>query len=151
VRASADVVIVGGGVTGTSIAFHLARVGVREVLVLERRFLAAGGTGRSVGIIRQLYPTAETTSMVRRSLDVYRHFDEAVGGDSGYVGCGALIGVAASMRPQLEATLALQRPLGVRAELLTPPKRCGSNPASIPRRWSAWCTSLTRVMPTPLR
>jgi glycine/D-amino acid oxidase-like deaminating enzyme len=120
VRASADVVIVGGGVTGTSIAFHLARVGVREVLVLERRFLAAGGTGRSVGIIRQLYPTAETTSMVLRSLDVYRHFDEAVGGDSGYVGCGALIGVAASMRPQLEATLALQRPLGVRAELLTP-------------------------------
>ncbi|HSF05138.1 MAG TPA: FAD-binding oxidoreductase [Methylomirabilota bacterium] len=119
-RATADVVIVGGGVTGTSIAFHLAQAGVREVIVLERRFLGAGGTGRSVGIIRQLYPTAEATGLVLRSLDVYRHFDEAVGGDSGYVGCGALIGVGSSMRSQLEATLALQRPLGVRAELLTP-------------------------------
>jgi glycine/D-amino acid oxidase-like deaminating enzyme len=120
VRDAADVVIVGGGVTGTSIAFHLARAGVRDIVVLERRFLAAGGTGRSVGIIRQLYPTAEMTRMVLRSLDVYRGFDEVVGGDAGYVGCGALIAVGEPMRAQLERVLALQRPLGVRAELLTP-------------------------------
>ncbi|HET9488545.1 MAG TPA: FAD-binding oxidoreductase [Methylomirabilota bacterium] len=119
-RATADVVIVGGGVTGASIAFHLARAGVRDVVVLERRFLASGGTGRSVGIIRQLYPTAEMTHMVLRSLDVYRRFDELVGGEAGYVGCGALIAVGSSMRPRLERVLALQRPLGVRAELLSP-------------------------------
>jgi sarcosine oxidase subunit beta len=120
VKATADVVIVGGGVIGTSIAFHLARSGVRDVVVLERRFLGAGGTGRSVGIIRQLYPTVEAMRMVRRSLDVYRNFDDAVGGDSGYVGCGALIGVGPSMRAQLDAALELQRSLGVRAELLAP-------------------------------
>ncbi len=119
-KGTADVVIVGGGVIGTSIAFHLARAGVRDVVVLERRFLGAGGTGRSVGIIRQLYPTAEAMRMVRRSLDVYRRFDDAVGGDSGYVGCGALIGVGPSMRAQLDGALALQRSLGVRAELLAP-------------------------------
>lgn len=119
-RRTADVVIVGGGATGASIAFHLAGAGVRHVVVLERRFLASGGTGRSVGIIRQLYPTPETTRMVLRSLDVYRRFDDAVGGASGYVGCGALIGVGASMRARLQSTLALQRALGVRAELLDP-------------------------------
>jgi glycine/D-amino acid oxidase-like deaminating enzyme len=115
---TADVVIIGGGVTGTSIAYHLAVRGLRNILVLERRFLAAGGTGRSVGIIRQLYPTAETTRMVRRSLEVYRHFGDAVGGTSGYVGCGALIGVSAAMRPRLETVLTQQRHLGVRADLL---------------------------------
>jgi sarcosine oxidase, subunit beta len=120
VKDTADVVIVGGGVIGVSIAFHLARAGVRNVVVLERRFLGSGGTGRSVGIIRQLYPTVEAMRMVRRSLDVYRDFDAAVGGDSGYVGCGALIGVGPSMRVQLDTALALQRSLGVRAELLSP-------------------------------
>ncbi len=117
---TADVVIVGGGVTGASIAFHLAQLGVRRVVILERKFLGAGGTGRSVGIIRQLYPTPETTEMVLSSLAVFRNFDDAVGGQSGYVGCGALIGVAPAMRPTLETTLALQRSLGVRAELLAP-------------------------------
>lgn len=117
---TAGVVIVGGGVTGTSIAFHLASLGARDVLLLERDTLASGGTGRSVGIVRQLYPTPETTRMVVRSLDVFRHFGETVGGDAGYVACGALIGVGPAMRATLEACVARQRPLGVRAEVLSP-------------------------------
>lgn len=117
---TADAVIIGGGVTGVSIAFHLAGLGVRRVVVLERKFLGAGGTGRSVGIIRQLYPTPETTRMVRASLDVFRSFGDAVGGHSGYVGCGALIGVSPVMRGGLLARVEQQRPLGVRAQVLEP-------------------------------
>jgi glycine/D-amino acid oxidase-like deaminating enzyme len=117
---TADIVIIGGGVTGASIAFHLAGLGARRILLLERKFLGAGGTGRSVGIIRQLYPTPETTEMVRRSLAEFQHFDDVVGSGSGYVGCGALIGVSPSMRVTLENTLARQQSLGVRAELLKP-------------------------------
>src|SRR5204863_7561201 len=120
VRRAADVIVIGGGVTGASIAFHLTSLGVRDVRVLERRFLAAGGTGRSVGIIRQLYPPPETSAMVLRSLRVFQRFREAVGGEAGYVGCGTLIGVSPAMRPKLEATLAVQRALGIRAELLEP-------------------------------
>jgi len=116
----AAVIIIGGGVTGVSIAFHLGRLGVRNVLLLERRFLASGGTGRSVGIIRQLYPTPETTQMVVRSLEVFRRFRDMVGGESGYVGCGVLIGVSAAMRPKLEETVMRQRSLGVRADVLEP-------------------------------
>jgi glycine/D-amino acid oxidase-like deaminating enzyme len=117
---TADVIIIGGGVTGCSLAFHLAGHGVRRVLILERKFLGAGGTGRSVGIIRQLYPTAEATQMVTRSLAVFRNFGDSVGGQSGYVGCGVLIGVSATMRPALEKSLALQRSAGVKAEILEP-------------------------------
>ena len=117
---TADVVIIGGGVTGASIAFHLAELGVRRVLVLERRFLASGGTGHSVGIVRQLYPTPETSAMVRRSLDVFQQFGDAVGGDAGYVACGVLIGVSPSMRPKLETNLAMQRNIGIRAEIVEP-------------------------------
>ncbi len=79
---TADAVIVGGGVTGCSLAYQLAGLGLRRILVLERRFIGAGGTGRSVGIIRQLYPTPETTQMVLRSLAVFERFGEAVGGSS---------------------------------------------------------------------
>ena len=60
-RSRADVVIIGGGVTGVSIAFSLASSGLRDVLLLERQSLASGGTGHSVGVLRQLYPTLETT------------------------------------------------------------------------------------------
>jgi glycine/D-amino acid oxidase-like deaminating enzyme len=120
VKRRAEVVIIGGGVTGASIAFHLAASGIRDVLMLERRSLASGGTGRSVGIVRQLYPTEATSRMVVRSLAVFQRFADAVGGDAGYVGCGALIGVSAAMRSKLEATVARQRAVGVRAEVLDP-------------------------------
>ena len=117
---TADVVIIGGGVTGVSIAFHLAGLGVHRVEVLERKFLGAGGTGRSVGIVRQLYPTPETTRMVRASLDIFRNFGDAVGGQSGYVACGALIGVSSAMRAGLLAQVEEQRALGVKAQVLDP-------------------------------
>ena len=130
---TADVVIIGGGVTGVSIAFHLAGCGVRRVVVLERRFLAAGGTGRSVGIVRQLYPTPETSAMVLRSLRVFQDFANVVGGDAGYVQCGVLIGVSKEMRARLEANLAMQRGLGIRAEILEPVDVARVEPAIDPR------------------
>ncbi|MGH7358529.1 MAG: NAD(P)/FAD-dependent oxidoreductase, partial [Candidatus Rokuibacteriota bacterium] len=117
---TADVVIVGGGVTGCSIAFHLAEQGVRDVLVLERRFLAAGGTGRSVGVMRQLYPTEATSRMVLHSLRVFQQFREIIGGDAGYVQCGALLAVGPGQRDALAETVKAQRALGIDTRLVGP-------------------------------
>lgn len=117
---TADAVIIGGGVIGASIAFHLAGAGVARVRLLERKFLAAGGTGRSVGIVRQLYPTREASEMVLRSLAVFERFGEAVGGHAGLVKSGVLIGVSPAMRATLERTLALQKGIGIRAEIVDP-------------------------------
>lgn len=117
---TADVVIIGGGVTGCSIAFHLAERGVRNVVVLERRFLASGGTGRSVGIMRQLYPTPETSRMVLHSLRVFQGFREITGGEAGYVQCGAIIAVGPGQREALARTLESQRAIGIQARLISP-------------------------------
>ena len=117
---SADVVIVGGGVTGCSIAFHLAEQGVRDILVLERRFLAAGGTGRSVGVMRQLYPTDASSRMVLHSLRVFQNFGEITGGDAGYVQCGALLAVGPGQRDALGRTVEAQRALGIDTRLIGP-------------------------------
>jgi sarcosine oxidase, subunit beta len=117
---TADVVIVGGGVTGCSIAFHLAEQGVRDVLIVERRFLAAGGTGRSVGVMRQLYPTDASSRMVLHSLRVFQNFTEITGGDAGYVQCGALLAVGAGQREALGRTVEAQRALGIDTRFIGP-------------------------------
>src|SRR5438445_7959093 len=112
---TADVVVIGGGVTGASLAFHLTGLGLGRVLVLERRFLAAGGTGRSVGIVRHLYPTPETSRLVLHSLRAFQNFRKVPGGDAHYVQCRAVIAVGLEQGAALARTLQAQREIGIQA------------------------------------
>lgn len=118
---TADVVIVGGGVTGCSIAHHLVRLGVRDVVVVEKSFLASGATGRSSACIRQHYSTPETCRMVLHSLRFFEAFREHTGGrPSSFVRVGYLLGVDDRLRRQMEASVALQRSVGIETRLVTP-------------------------------
>ncbi|HEV3262659.1 MAG TPA: FAD-binding oxidoreductase [Gemmataceae bacterium] len=108
-----DVVIVGGGVIGTSIAFHLARRRVGKVVLLEKSFLGAGSSGKSGAIIRQHYSNVLTAAMAQKSLRVFEHFDDAVGGPPVFTHTGMVIVVNERDRKGLEANLALQRQLGI--------------------------------------
>jgi glycine/D-amino acid oxidase-like deaminating enzyme len=118
---SAEVVIIGGGVTGTSIAFHLARRGLRDVVVVDKSFVASGATGRSSACVRQHYSTAETCRMILYSLEMFQHFGEHTGGGScGFHHTGYLLGVDERMRPPMEASVALQRSVGVDTRLVGP-------------------------------
>ena len=76
--ASADMIIIGAGVQGASLAFHLARRGV-EVLVLEKRFVAAGATGRSSGLVRMHYDVRQDTELAWLSFQYFRDWKEQVG------------------------------------------------------------------------
>ena len=68
-----DVVIVGGGVNGLSLAFHLAEYhGVRDVAVLERTYIGSGGSGRNTQVVRATYNTTETVPLYATSLGMYR-------------------------------------------------------------------------------
>jgi glycine/D-amino acid oxidase-like deaminating enzyme len=119
--ATADVVIVGGGVTGCSIAYHLVRRGVRDVVVLEKNFLASGPTGRSSACIRQHYSTPQTCRMVLHSLRFFETFEERTGGRSAsFVRAGYLLGVDERLRLPMEQSVALQQSVGIKTQLLTP-------------------------------
>jgi glycine/D-amino acid oxidase-like deaminating enzyme len=118
---TADVVVIGGGVTGTSIAFHLAGRGVRDVVVVDKSVVAAGGTGRSSACVRQHYSTAQTCRMILYALDCFQRFAEVTdGGTCGFRHTGYLLGVDERMRKPMEASVALQRSVGIKTDLVAP-------------------------------
>jgi sarcosine oxidase subunit beta len=118
---TADAVIIGGGVTGTSLAFHLARVGLRVVL-LEKKHLAAGGTGKSTAVVRMHYENEPETRLAWASYQTYAHFADMVGGDCGFVRCGVLWLVDHNNAENLKANVAMHRQVGTNARVVTPPE-----------------------------
>ncbi len=77
---TADAVIIGGGVMGSSILFNLASRGLTNTVLLERDVLGSGSTGRSSGCVRMHYSNEVHARMAWQSLEVFRNFDEVVGG-----------------------------------------------------------------------
>ncbi len=116
----ADVVIVGGGVIGCAIQYHLTRLGVTDTVVLERDVLGSGSTGRSQAICRMHYSNPITTELAWQSLQVFADFDERVGGQSGFVQTGYLVVVNEADSAGLERNVAMQQELGVPTSLVTP-------------------------------
>jgi len=117
---TADVVVIGGGCMGTSTAWALAERRAGRVLLLERGELASGATGRSSAILRQHYAFPVTARLAKRSLEIFRHFDEVVGGECGYVNAGFLVGVPPEDEGVLRENVAMLRGLGIRTELVEP-------------------------------
>src|SRR5437762_13270795 len=114
-----DVLIIGGGVIGTSIAFHLARRRAGRVMLLEKSFLGAGSSGKSGAIIRQHYSNRLTAAMAQKSLRVFEHFDDAVGGPPVFTHTGMVLVVNERDRAGLEANVAMQRELGIDVRLVS--------------------------------
>lgn len=113
---SADVVIVGGGVIGASIAYHLTRRGVRDVLVLERDRLGSGSTSKNAGGIRLQFSTEINVRMSQRSLPALLRFEDEMGIDPQFhqVGYLFLITDERDVAP-FERSLALWERLNVPA------------------------------------
>ena len=118
-KQSADVVIIGGGVMGCSILYHLARLGTTNSLLLEKDVLGSGSTGRSQTICRMHYSNPVTASMAWESLKVFANFGDAVGGSSGFVKTGYLVIVEAVERPGLERNVAILQELNIDTRLIT--------------------------------
>jgi sarcosine oxidase subunit beta len=115
----ADVVIVGGGIIGASIAYHLAARGVRDVIVLEREHLGSGSTTRNAGGVRLQFSTEINVQLSLRSLPRIELFQEEMGVDPHLrqVGYLFLITEERDVVP-FEASLAMWKRLGVPAERL---------------------------------
>jgi sarcosine oxidase subunit beta len=117
----ADAIVIGGGVMGSSIALHLAKHRVRDVLVVEKRFLASGATGKSSACVRQHYSTPETCRMVLESLRFFQNFAELTGGrTASFVVTGCLLMTDARLQKEMIASVELQRSLGIDSRLVSP-------------------------------
>src|SRR5947208_5398460 len=114
-----DILIVGGGVMGTSIAWALAKRRAGRVMLLEKAFLGAGSSGKSGAIIRQHYSNRLTAAMAQKSLRVFEHFDDVVGGPPVFTHTGMAIIVNDQDRGGLEANVAMQRELGIDVRLVS--------------------------------
>jgi len=110
---TADVVIVGGGVVGTSIAVALTAAGVRNVTLLEKGALASGASGRSSALVRMHYTNAEDASLAWASYPVFRDWTERIGGPPVFTRTGFVAVVGHQDAAALRANVEMLRAIGV--------------------------------------
>lgn len=119
-KQTADIIIVGGGVLGCSTAYNLAKHGARKVILLERKGLASGGTGKSCAILRTHYSIRANLIHAVKSLGIYENFSEAVGGAAGFRRTGYLILGPEEHREDMRTIFRIQNEYGVDTAELTP-------------------------------
>jgi glycine cleavage system T protein len=86
----ASVVIIGGGVVGCSVAYHLAKLGWSDTVLLERKQLTSGTTWHAAGLIGQLRGSINMTQLARYTCDLYRQLEAETGQATGYRQCGSI-------------------------------------------------------------
>ncbi|NOH03248.1 MAG: FAD-dependent oxidoreductase [Chloroflexi bacterium] len=117
----AQVVIIGGGVGGASIAYHLTKMGWKDVVVLEKHELTSGSTWHSAGLVGQMRSDANLTRMMHYSTDLYRSLKAETGQDTSWREVGGIR--LASSAERLEETrrlVGMARSFGVPMELISP-------------------------------
>lgn len=129
---SADIVIIGAGIMGCSIAYHLAARGVTDVVVLERDAIGRGATADAAGGIRLQFSTETNIRLSQISLDYWEHFDERFGTSINFRQQGYLF----LLTDEADVTvfrrnLSLQQSLGVPSRWVTPSEISELNPAVV--------------------
>ena len=108
------VVIIGGGIIGMSAAYQLAKRGVKDIVVLERRHLGSGATGKSGALVRCHYANVPEAQLTHESLRIFRNWDDEVGsGSAGFTPAGFVQVVAPEHEDRLRQNVADQQALGI--------------------------------------
>jgi len=115
---TADVVIVGGGIQGLSLAYHLATLGLSDVCLIKMNTLGSGSSGRSAAIIGYAFQTENCLPLSQWSFGAYTRFREELGSDAGYEPIGCLLLGSAASAPMLRDRHSLLRRLGIDSELV---------------------------------
>jgi heterotetrameric sarcosine oxidase gamma subunit len=115
------VVIVGGGIAGASTAYHLARLGVRDVVLLEQGRLTCGTTWHAAGLVGQTRATRNATRMSRYGIDLYASLEQETGLATGWKQCGSLNVASTPERMTLmKRQMARARSFGIEFEFVSP-------------------------------
>jgi sarcosine oxidase subunit beta len=118
---TAEIAIVGGGVIGLSIAYHLARRGLTNVVVLERGYLAEGASGRNGGGVRQQWSTEINIRLMQESVELCRRFAVDLGVNVWFRQGGYLfLARSAKEIARLEKNIGIQNRCGVKTRMLDP-------------------------------
>ena len=118
---SARVVIIGGGISGCSVAYHLAEQGWTDILLLERKQLTCGTTWHAAGLIGQLRGSQNLTRLAKYSADLYRRLEAETGLATGFSQRGSIsVALTANRREELRRQASLARAFGVEVDELTP-------------------------------
>lgn len=116
---TARVVIVGGGIVGCSIAYHLAKRGVTDVVLLERQQLTCGTTWHAAGLVSMLWPTPYLTQLAEYTHELYASLEEETGQATGYRRIGSLSVARTSERlEELRRTSSMASVFGVESEMI---------------------------------
>jgi sarcosine oxidase subunit beta len=115
---TADVVILGAGVMGASIAFQLARRKAGRIVVLDKDHVASGGSSRSSALVRMHYSFAPEVQMALVSLKIFQHWREIVGEAGEFRKTGFVRIVHPNETERLKQNVAMQRELGANVELI---------------------------------
>ncbi len=117
----ARIVIVGGGIVGCSLAYHLAKRGATDVVLLERRQLTCGTTWHAAGLVGQLRATQNLTRLAQYTANLYRSLGEETGQATGFKQTGSLAVASHGERfEELRRGAAMARSFGLEVEVLTP-------------------------------
>ena len=117
----ARVVIIGGGVIGASVAYHLTRLGWTDVLLLEQGQLSCGTTWHAAGLVGQLRASESGTRLVQYSTELYARLAAETGQDTGFRRCGGVIVARTPDRMiQLRRTAAVAEAFGLDCEIISP-------------------------------
>ena len=115
------IVIIGGGVVGCSIAYHLAQRGVRDVLLLERLQLTHGATWHAAGLVGQLRSSSNLTRLMRYGAELYGKLEAETGQATGWQGVGSLRLASSQARwLELKRSATMARGFGFHVELVSP-------------------------------
>ncbi|MEH6650029.1 MAG: FAD-dependent oxidoreductase [Motiliproteus sp.] len=117
--AKAQVVVIGGGIVGCSIAYHLAKRGVKGVVLLERKQLTCGTTWHAAGLVSMLWPTPYLTQLAKYSHELYASLEEETGQATGYRQIGSLSVARTEERlEELQRTSSMASVFGVESEMI---------------------------------
>src|SRR5215470_698025 len=126
----AQVVIIGGGVGGCSIAYHLTLMGWKDVIILERHELTSGSTWHSAGLVGQMRSDANLTRMMHYSTDLYRNLKAETGQDTSWREVGGIrLASSAERMEDIKRLVGMARSFGVPMEMMTPREAYDKFPA----------------------
>ena len=119
----ARVVVIGAGIVGASVAYHLTKLGFVDLVLLDQNTLASGTTGHGAGLVTQLRHTRSLTDISRQAINLYSNLKKETGHDPGFRQTGSItVARTESRMTELKHMCSMAKSFGVEMNMISPQK-----------------------------